>query len=186
MQNSWTAYLQQSTRQLLSTAMQAYGRNFPMPAIHTDLRGMTAGQAFVADNRIRLNTQLLTEHGQAFIDETLPHELAHLVVYQLYGRRARPHGEEWKAVMALFGAKADRCHSYTVQPARQVATYRYYCNCREHEISAIRHRRVAKGRRYVCRSCGETLYRRKRSAPATRSAPPAAVEQLPLQLPLPL
>jgi SprT protein len=41
---------------------------------------------------------LLLENQQAFIDEVVPHELAHLLVWKHFGRVA-PHGKEWKWMM---------------------------------------------------------------------------------------
>ena len=46
-----------------------------------------------ARHRISVNGDL---HPYAFL-VTLVHELAHLVIWEKYKRRARPHGEQWKA-----------------------------------------------------------------------------------------
>jgi predicted SprT family Zn-dependent metalloprotease len=35
--------------------------------------------------------------------EVLCHELAHLAVYRLHGGSARPHGPEWRQLMAAVG-----------------------------------------------------------------------------------
>jgi SprT protein len=49
---------------------------------------------------------LLLENQQAFIDEVVPHELAHLLVWKHFGRVA-PHGKEWKWMMeAVLGVPA--------------------------------------------------------------------------------
>lgn len=173
--SSWTSErLAAEAQRLLIQAQQRFGVAMPMPEITTDLRGLQAGQAFVEEGRIRLNGKLLAEHGERFVKDTLPHELAHMVVYRLYGRRVRPHGREWQAVMELFGANPERCHQYEVQPARRVVGYQYHCQCRVHQLSAVRHARVQRGGRYVCLQCGESLRRR----------PPALTSKRPFQFEL--
>lgn len=171
MTNWTTETLNEEARRLMLLAQNRFGVSMPLPEIDTDLRGLQAGQAFVEENRIRLNGKLLAEYGERFVNDTLPHELAHMVVYRLYGRRVRPHGREWEAVMALFGAKPERCHQYAVEPVRRVTSYEYHCFCRVHQLSAVRHARVQRGGRYVCQCCGEVLRRR----------PPPAAKQRPFQ-----
>ncbi len=124
---------------------------------------MQAGQAHVEDNLIRLNSELLLTHGAQFWRETLPHELAHLIVWQLHGRRVRPHGAEWQAVMRLFGAGLERCHSFTVLPTRRQREYVYHCACRAHHLSAVRHGRIQRGGRYICVRCHTPLKERIRA-----------------------
>lgn len=173
-------WLDTETQHLLDKAAAGLGlkpgQRIPAPEIRTDLRGLQAGQAFVEENLIRLNGDLLAAYGERFIADTLPHELAHLIVYRLYGRSVRPHGDEWVQVMRLFGASPERCHQYEVRPARQQQQYVYHCNCRIHQLSAVRHRRIQRGGRYLCINCGNPL-RRKASPPAARQL------ELPLALP---
>jgi hypothetical protein len=75
-----------------------------------------------AQNRIRLSSVLLEgdsadptaahppDEGGApsfsrasLLEEVLCHELAHVAVQRLHGRRAKPHGPEWKALMRKAG-----------------------------------------------------------------------------------
>ncbi len=133
------------------------GREDPLPLLRFDLRGRSAGQARLANWCIRLNLDLLRQHGDVFIADTVPHELAHLVAYAMFGSRIRPHGKEWRALMQLLERPATVCHSYAVQPARRVSRYAYRCACRSHQLSSIRHRRILAGQAYACRRCGQTL-----------------------------
>ncbi len=164
--------LQQELDRLLALAQQHFQREFPKPQIDCGLRGMQAGQAFVEENLIRLNGALLRRHDQQFLSATLPHELAHLIVWRLHGRRVRPHGPEWQSVMRLFGAEPERCHSFEVQPTRRQREYVYHCACKTHHLSAVRHGRIQRGGRYICMHCQTPLHRR---------APRRAVQ---LELPL--
>ena len=55
-----------------------------------------------AQGRIRLAEGL--RNGDAhLLEEVLCHELAHVAVYRLHGRRARPHGGEWKELVSRAG-----------------------------------------------------------------------------------
>ena len=62
---------------LLAVAEGHWGRPFPKPVITYDLRGRTAGQAIFRQNRIRINRVLLENNFDAFIKQTVGHELAH-------------------------------------------------------------------------------------------------------------
>ena len=95
------------TRKLLIRAERHFERPMPQTDIRFDLRGRSAGMVRFAPGRppeIRYNLQLLAENEEKFLARTVPHEVAHLVVQQLFGPAARPHGREWKAMMAVFGA----------------------------------------------------------------------------------
>lgn len=140
----------------LSLAARHYERAFDVPDIRYDLRGNVAGKA--NGRYIRINPELLAKNWDDMINVTIPHEVAHVVVRQMYGGRVKSHGDEWKHVMALFGLKPDRCHSYQTTPARVVKRkHRYLCLCRTHMVTAILHNRMMKGYRYTCGTCGGEL-----------------------------
>ena len=152
----------QQTRRLLRLAADHYGMPAPRVEIRFDLRGRAAGQASLparGQPQIRYNPQLLLENGEAFLQRTVPHESAHIIAFRLHGRRIRPHGAEWKAVMALFGADSRRCHDYDVStvPGRRLTRHPYRCGCREHQLTSIRHNRIQAGQVYLCRACGQEL-----------------------------
>lgn len=62
------------------------------------------GVAYGARREVRLHRHL-AECDPKLIKEVLCHELAHLVVFERFGRRVRPHGAEWKAFMRAAGYK---------------------------------------------------------------------------------
>ena len=50
-----------------------------------------------------------------FIRQVVPHELAHLIVYQMFGR-VKPHGKEWQLVMnEIFKLPAYTCHQFDIK-----------------------------------------------------------------------
>jgi len=60
------------------------------------------GRCRPAQGRIRLAAHL--EKGNAdLLEQVLCHELAHVAVYRLHGRRVRPHGLEWKNLVSAAG-----------------------------------------------------------------------------------
>ena len=142
------------------------GRTLPVVEVRCDLRGMTAGQVRRYHDGslcIRYNLAMSRLQPLQFVEQTVPHEVAHVVAYLLHGKSIRPHGREWRAIMAEFGfASAERCHDFQLpeqQQTRHQRRWRYACGCREHALSTTRHNRVAKGVRYHCRECGEALER---------------------------
>ena len=82
----------------------------PRPRIVFDLRGATAGMAVTertgahrVKQWIRIHPQLLLRYPVRMIQQTIPHEVAHLVVDWYLPRVTDPHGPEWMAVMVYFG-----------------------------------------------------------------------------------
>lgn len=150
------------TKRLIASAARHFGRKMPEPMIRFDLRGKTAGQVRSMEGRaclIRYNNALLARHPDEFLARTVPHETAHVVAFSLFGPRVQPHGPEWQAIMGLFGASPERCHSYNIDglQTRRLRRYSYRCACRTHELTSIRHNRIQSGQVYRCRTCGTAL-----------------------------
>lgn len=136
-----------------------FARRFTRPEISFRLRGQKAGVAHLDENLLRFNPTLYEQNREDFLRQTVPHEVAHMIARALFGRRIQPHGGEWKSIMLeVFGLSPQRCHSYAVE-RRPVTRYLYRCQCPERDFpfSGQRHRLVARGRRYFCRSCRATL-----------------------------
>lgn len=136
-----------------------FKRRFARPEISFKLRGQKAGVAHLTENKLRFNPQLYRDNREDFLQQTVAHEVAHLIAHQLFGPRIQPHGEEWQLIMrGVYELPPHRCHSYDVQ-RRQVSRFIYRCNCPDGEFpfSTQRHALVAKGRRYYCRRCKATL-----------------------------
>ncbi len=135
-----------------------FGRRFERPRVTLDLKGQRAGVAYLARNLLRFNGQMYRENTEDFLKQTVPHEAAHLIADAVYGAGIRPHGAEWQNLMTgLFGLPAKRCHDYPVQ-ARRSTRYFYQCGCPGPiPFTAQRHAWVGRGRRYLCRRCGDML-----------------------------
>lgn len=148
----------QQVAQLFATAQAAFEQSFTMPEILFNQRGAIAGSARYATWQLRFQPQLLLAHFDTFQQQIIPHEVAHLVVHQVFGR-VQPHGAQWRYVMShIFFAPPHRTHNLTVQ-AMQKRTFRYKCGCPEpHELTIRRHNRICKQQAvYRCKRCGEVL-----------------------------
>ncbi|WP_340615476.1 SprT family zinc-dependent metalloprotease [Xenorhabdus entomophaga] len=144
-------------RQKLALASDFLQNSFPEPNVTYRQRGTIAGSARLQDWEIRLNPVLLIENQQAFIDQVIPHELAHLLVYHQFGKVA-PHGKEWRFFMeTVLKVPANRTHQFSVNSVRS-KMFTYICHCQQHELTIRQHNKVLKGKScYVCRQCGEKL-----------------------------
>ena len=108
-----------SLREHLANANRKLERRYAEPTLVYQQRGTSAGTAWLEKNEIRLNPVLLLENQREFIDEVVPHELAHLLVWQHFGRVA-PHGKEWKWMMeSVLGVPARRTHRFELASVRQ-------------------------------------------------------------------
>lgn len=94
--------------------------DIPYPRVKFDLNNTVGGMAVyrpidMANAVVRLNPTLLYENVEHFLEQTVGHEVGHLVTgFQTKGD-AKPHGKEWQRVMWTFGLPATRCHNYDTQ-----------------------------------------------------------------------
>lgn len=144
----------------------------PLPQLRFDLCGHAAGQAVLSRRRgqpdaIRINRQLLASHPRTMLEQTVPHEVAHVAIHRAWhgsSRRVKPHGREWQALMHAFGVPAQACHQLPTTPARRLRRFRYHCDCDEPVwLTSIRHRRALRGTIYRCRRCGQALIYQRES-----------------------
>jgi SprT protein len=171
-----TQILQSAVESIWARANDYYGLSCAVPTVDLSLKGRAAGQACwqqvktvkhwraVWSNQlvIRLNLDAYRLDPDDMLSDTIPHEVAHLIVRLLHPKkRIRPHGDEWKEVMRdCFGiVKARRTHQLALPQARRVSRpYLYRCKCeQQHRLTSIRHNKIARGRVYQCRTCKQTL-----------------------------
>lgn len=125
-----------------------------------DLRGRAAGQWRVVRGieLLRFNPQAFIQDWQAHFPSTVAHEVAHSLVYRLFGVRGlRPHGPEWHRMMASLGFPPTVTHR-TLLSGRRSRVYIYKCECQAHRLGPRQHFLVTRrGYRYDCRTCGVRL-----------------------------
>jgi SprT protein len=102
----------------------------------------TAGLAYPSKALIKLNPRL-QPFGSEEVEQTLKHELAHLLAHHRAGRRRiSPHGPEWRKACADLGLSDERrCHTLAL-PRREVAKRHLYlcpaCGMAVHRVRPIR------------------------------------------------
>ena len=167
------------TRLYLHKASQLFNMKHKPVDISFNLKGRSAGMYRVRTSRkglfsktereIRYNPLIFSKYFDDNFATTIPHEVAHYVTDMIYGlKNIRPHGKEWKAVMQSFGADPSVTADYVLSgiPLKRQALHIYRCDCREHQLSTIRHNRVVRQRnQYYCKRCKAKL--RYSQAPVT-------------------
>lgn len=164
-------YVRQATAKLrdsLGIAERHFGRRFKLDEILFDLKGRSAGM-LVFDHitntfKIRINRTLLDIAPAHVIDTTVPHEVAHLVAFQVYGMKISPHGQEWQSVMVdVFGLQPGRCHQIDTSTSSP-RPFIYTCRCpKQFRLSKRMHNQLTakkgmiKNKIYQCKRCLSAL-----------------------------
>ena len=146
----------------LIEACNAQFRGFSFNDVKFSMNGRltsTAGRAFLGEGRLEFSKVLYAQNEAQFLNDTVPHELAHIVAYRVFGDRG--HGVHWKHVMNFLGFEANRCHNYAVQRRSPSKKYTYVCGCegKTHEVSAQRQAWISIGKVYICKTCGSIIQR---------------------------
>lgn len=142
----------------LEIATTHFATTFERPHLTYDLKGGVAGYANGSKNTIQLNGHFLLDESTRddMLNDTLPHEIAHIVQRQLWPS-SQSHGYEWRSVMRAFGLVPTRCHNYgNVKPARKRKRYRVFCSNCDYRMTfsdVVRNRLHAGSRNYHCTRC---------------------------------
>jgi SprT protein len=145
----------QKLNEMQVVARTIYGRTFDFHVVMNGRLTTTAGRAFLESGKLEFSPSLYAANQEDFIADTVVHEFAHLVAYQLAGDKG--HGQAWKQVMIAFGVNPTRCHSYEVPKRAKSNTTQFKCACMTHEFTPQRMAWVRKGKVYKCKHCAEIL-----------------------------
>ena len=151
------------TSRRIDLASSLFNKKFIAIPVYFDLSGRTAGMYKIvgSDRKIRYNPYIFTLQFDHHLDCTVAHEVAHYVSDCLYGLgNIKPHGNEWRAIMARFGADASRTFSHSLEgvPQRRHRQIPYHCQCDEHQLGIRRHNKVLRKEAvYKCRRCRSVL-----------------------------
>lgn len=136
-----------------------------------NLKGRAAGMYRIKMHRkfmfmhqkkeIRYNPYIFAKYFADNYASTIPHEVAHYITDRLYGlSNIKPHGQEWKAVMQAFDADPSVTANYDLSgiPLKQQTLFNYQCDCRDHQLTSVRHNKIIKRRyQYFCKICKQPL-----------------------------
>lgn len=147
----------QRVKTLCTTAGECLQHKIDQPSIGYRRSGGIAGSAYLQRNHVNFNPLYLIENHHEYIQQVIPHEVAHLVVYQCFGK-VKPHGKEWQSVMReVFNRPPLVRHSMT-SPALEQRQFAYQCACGSTQLTIRRHNKVVRGeQQYQCRRCKQIL-----------------------------
>ena len=132
--------------------------SFSIPTVNLHQRGKIAGSAHLQKNLIKLNRKLFIQNFDDFLQQVIPHEVAHIICYQQFGR-VKPHGAEWQSLMrSLFQLDAHVTHKFDVSNVG-MQDFAYQCECNVLiMLSVVRHNKVMRGtQQYRCQKCKAVL-----------------------------
>lgn len=142
---------------VLRLAESLYGVDLSRVVVRTAKRGKVAGMASMRRStgymELNFNAAGIRDHWDYLHDNTIPHEVAHLVTY-LRPDLGNKHDHGWRRICLELGGNGNRCHSLPLKYAN--GSY-YYRTTTGHiiEMSNIRHRKIQfEGGEYRCRGKG--------------------------------
>ncbi|OGU22510.1 MAG: hypothetical protein A2580_08990 [Hydrogenophilales bacterium RIFOXYD1_FULL_62_11] len=144
----------------MTLARQLYDLGDLKAVVRFDLKGKTAGWAILERKKalgtIRLNIEACRVALDDMLDDTIPHEIAHLVAE--WTRRGHGHDEGWRRIAISLGSTGQRCHTLDLTPARKTRRFRYRATCgTEIALSSVRHNKLRKGKTFKLRDTGGIL-----------------------------
>jgi SprT protein len=141
--------------------------SIPEPKVRLVDLGKVGGRAYFAQNVVELNIHFLQTAEKEMIEQTLPHELAHLATFDLFPRSKQAHGPEFRHVLGAISHNTDTYHKMNVEDikglSKQIKTktrYLYRCGCpdKKHAITPVTHNRIKKGAVHLqCRNCRQPI-----------------------------
>ena len=115
----------------LREAFAIYGIALPVDAvrIRNDIRGQVAGWASWKSRGehitygLRFNHEAILKHNDDMTNDTIPHEVAHIVCY-INPSLGKGHDDGWKAVCRRLGGDDSRTHDMVLTKAKVVPSRR--------------------------------------------------------------
>ena len=164
MQASIQQHLRERVQYFVAVARQKYPTLLMQdPQVLFFSNRRAAGSANWMQNYVKFNTILAEENKEEF-DNTVIHEVAHLVAPRVHGIFIKPHGEEFKSVMAVLGGRPNRTHNYSTENVKSRTRvvkreFEYGCGCagKVFKLTSIQHNRILQGNTYSCKACRKQI-----------------------------
>lgn len=113
--------------------------------------GRSAGLAH-GHHKVGYNIHIFAQDPERFINDTIPHEIAHMVVNAL--NAGKGHDKNWKHVCTMLGGNGNRCYSaenITHKLLRHRKQYQYRASCGTLVmLSDVRHKRLQQEKLSLC------------------------------------
>jgi len=122
--------------------------------ISMNIRGRVGGRAYMNRDELFLdfNRVAILEHWEFMVDNTITHEIAHLIAFVSPHLRAKGHNRNWKYIDIQLGGTGNRTHPMPLAKVRKTTWYLYNVAGKDIQMSAIRHKRLIAGKRYSIKS----------------------------------
>lgn len=154
----------EKTELTVRNARAIYRYDFAMPHIGAENMGKTLGKFYHYSNRITYNPGMFNVMFDHMHSNTVPHEVAHLVVAKLYPNAKQAHGPEFRSVAARLGctdtkAKAQLSQAGVESFIESGKYVPYNCGCKDTKImTRIQAAKMRAGRSmYTCKSCNQRI-----------------------------
>jgi SprT protein len=151
------------TKQALEIGKRKLNIEIPFEGVQFFHKSATAGFVMpMKNNVVYLNRDLLESNIPHFVDNTIPHEVAHLFAFAVAMKQKRlepAHGKTWKKVMRnVYGLEPEVFHKLdtSISPTGR-KKYKYICRCQKHLVGSRVHNRIETGSIYKCRYCKTDL-----------------------------
>lgn len=158
----------------LRKASDMYGIDLTDTEVSFNIRGRCGGRAIascntigkgrdkqifnVHDLRLQFNATAIDLYYDEMVNETIPHEVAHLVCY-MRTELGNSHDAGFMRVCKALGGSGARTHSMDLPNAKTMRKFTYRASCgTEIELSTSRHKRLQMGQvshYMVNATCGE-------------------------------
>lgn len=140
-------------------------------------RGTKGGSARLRGDTgtLKFNIILAMENTSEYIEQVIPHEVAHILTTIKYGYIVRgftkkgkaifdSHGANWQHVMRKLGKTPTRCHDMNVSSVKVKKTIKRWiyacpsCN-KEYGLTSQKHTKAMQKNCYICKVCRNTEQR---------------------------
>jgi predicted SprT family Zn-dependent metalloprotease len=140
------AKVEKKTKECFALATKHFKTEFPDLEIRYDIKNWVGGYAYRNRNLVRYNLILLVENEDHFIENVVPHEVAHIVNFRVNKpapgkKRLMPHGKEWKSIMKdVFKVEPAVKHNYDCSSIEKSAKRKSHKAARvDNALKVIRH-----------------------------------------------
>lgn len=110
-------------KKVLAKAQIKYGIDFSNVTYKFKDKGLAAASAG-GGRRLTFSLEAATIDWNDCVNDTIPHEIAHLVCHRL-PHLGRKHDKGWKKVCIALGGSGKRCHNLELTPAKRVTYHKY-------------------------------------------------------------
>lgn len=159
--------LEDAVNKCLENAFKIFNIRFGYPIIDTTLKSTRiAGRAImersgnIIKNTLRFNYKLYAAAPDLFIKEVVPHEVAHIVNYNMH-ERVIAHDFKWKYICLRLGGSGS---THLIKELYEILVsispgYKYKCACTIHNLSTRIQKKIEKGASYSCKDCHKRIKR---------------------------